>query len=230
MKSVLPVLILLLSPLSAAAQTVLHFPRVISQGSVFTGLAVSNPTPGEVSVTYTAFEPAGTALSGEGVTNPVTVRIPAGGQSAKLFSDLFGTTAPFNGWVQATSSTRGVTGFFLNGNNALTDLDGAGSVEATADLVLALAAEDATTVTEITIVNPNAEPANATLTLYASDGRSLGTRDLNLPGRGLVRQTLRTLFANQSLSAASHVKVRSDRPVIAHEVVADFQVAGTGLR
>jgi hypothetical protein len=44
------------------AQSVLHFPRVVSNPSVFTGLAVGNPTPAEVTVTFAAFNHDGTPL------------------------------------------------------------------------------------------------------------------------------------------------------------------------
>ena len=120
---------------SVYGQTVLQFPRVISNSSGFTGLAVGNPTVVEASVTYTAFQPDGTPFAGSGITNPVTLTIPAGGQVAKLFGEIFGTR-DFNGWVQAVSGTPGLTGFFLNGNWALTDLDGAGAINATAEFVL----------------------------------------------------------------------------------------------
>src|SRR5579863_6536755 len=137
-------------------QSVLDFPRVISNSTTFTGLAVGNPTSAAVSVTFTAMEPDGTALAGSGIQNPVTVTIPAGGQLAKLSTEVFGAGADFNGWVEATSSTKGLTGFFLNGNGALTDLDGAGAVAAAAEFVLPFASEDAVAATEITVVNVNA--------------------------------------------------------------------------
>src|SRR5205823_84821 len=146
------------------AQTVLQFPRVVSNASTFTGLAVSNPTPVEAPVTFTAYLPDGSTFAPPGIANPQTIKIPAGGQLAKLFSEVFGTR-DFNGWVQATSSSSGLTGFFLNGNGALTDLDGSGAIDPAAEFVLPFAAEDSVTKTELTIVNVNAEPASATLTL-----------------------------------------------------------------
>src|SRR5262245_26529584 len=121
--------VLLATAIPGVAQSVLTFPRVISDPNIFSGIAVGNPTSAEVSVTFTAFQPDGTLAAG-GFRNPATLTIPAGGQLARQFAEIFGGTAAFNGWVQATSSATGLTGFFLNGNNALTDLDGAGSVEA----------------------------------------------------------------------------------------------------
>jgi YVTN family beta-propeller protein len=208
---------------SAYAQTVLNFPRVISSAGTFTGIAVSNPTAAEVSVTFTAFQADG------GMQNPITVKIAAGGQYAQVFSEMFGGSS-FNGWVQATSSSKGITGFFLNGSAALTDLDGAGAIDPAAEFVLPLAVEDGGSKTEITIVNVNTEPATATVTLFGADGAILATKDVNLPSRGLVRQTLAAIFNNVDLRTASHAKVRSERLLIAHEVVADFLIPGSSQR
>jgi YVTN family beta-propeller protein len=216
-------------PSILSAQTILNFPRVISNSSLFTGLAVSNPTAAEVSVTFTAFLPDGTQFAATGVQNPVTMKIPAGGQAAKLSTEVFGSR-DFNGWVQATSSSSGLTGFFLNGASALTDLDGAGSVAPSSDFLLPFASEDAVAKTEITIVNINSDPSNATLTLYTDDGTKVATINSALPARGLVRQTLSILFPNTDLSRVTHIRVQADRPVIGHEVVANYALAGTAVR
>ncbi len=220
--------ILLLS-VPVSAQTVLNFPRVVSGSNVFTGLAVGNPTPELVTVTFTAYGSDGMLVGGTGVENPLTVEVAAGGQLSRLYSELFGA-ADFNGWVQATSATSGLTGFFLNANPAVTDLDGAIALSAEVEYVLPFAVEDATAKTEVTVVNPGEEAATATLTLYGMDGSQLGTVSVSLEAKSLLRQTLTGLFAEADLSSASHVVVTGDRALVAHEVVVDFQVTGTALR
>jgi YVTN family beta-propeller protein len=222
-------LVALTVPHVLSAQSVLNFPRVISNGSLFTGLAVSNPTTAEVSVTFTAFLPDGTPFSATGVQNPITMKIPAGGQAAKLSTEIFGSR-DFNGWVQATSSSSGLTGFFLNGNTALTDLDGAGSVTPAGEFILPFASEDSVAKTEVTLVNVNSDPATATLTLYGDDGTSAGTKDIAFAGRGFIRQTLSVLFPNTNLSGVTHIRVQANRPLIGHEVVADYALAGSAVR
>ena len=106
-----------LLPSVLSAQSILNFPRVISSDQVFTGIAVGNPTPNMVTVTFTAFVADGSLVAGGGVENPTTKMIAAGGQLARQYSELFGS-ADFNGWVQATSASGGLTGFFLNANPA----------------------------------------------------------------------------------------------------------------
>src|SRR4030095_14428641 len=66
--------------------------------------------------------------------------------------------------------------------------------------------------------------------LYASDGHTIASKNLTLAGRGLIRQTLSTLFGSVEFSEASHLRIRSDRPVVAHEVVADYLISGSSLR
>ncbi len=168
-------------------------------------------------------------MAGTGVENPLTVEVAAGGQLSRLYAELFGA-GEFNGWMQATSATRGLTGFFLNANPAVTDLDGAIALSAEVEYVLPFAVEDATAKTELTVVNPGEEAATATLTLYGMDGSQLGTVSVSLEPKALLRQTLTGLFAEADLSTASHVVVTGDRALVAHEVVVDFQVTGTALR
>ena len=130
--------VLLLS-VPVSAQTILNFSRVVSGSYVFTDLAVGNPTAG--AVTFTAYGSDGSLLNGAGVENPLTVEVAAGGQLLRMDSELFGA-ADFNDWVQAASATSGLTGFFLNANPAVTDLDGALALSAEVEYVLPFAVED----------------------------------------------------------------------------------------
>jgi len=166
------------------SQTVLDFPRVISNSGVLTGIAVSNPTSADTSVTFTAFQPDGTTVIGTGVTNPVTNVIPAGGQIALQFAQIFGGAADFNGWVQASSNTTGLTGFFVNGNPSNTDLSGAATIQPASSFVLPFANENTLAVTEVTIVNINADASQVTLTLYDPTGATIATTIVSLPGMG----------------------------------------------
>ena len=222
------VLLVATCSVTATAQSVLNFPRVISTEQIFTGIAVGNPTSASVTVTFTAYEADGNLVSA-GRPNPTTEMVPAGGQLARQYSELFGTGS-FNGWVQATSASSGLTGFFLNANPSVTDLDGALAPDAGVEFVLPFAVEDSTAKTEVTVVNVGGEPATATLTLYSADGQSLATEDVVLGAKALSRQTLGGLFGGVDLALASHVTVRGDRSLVTHAVVADFQVTGTALR
>ncbi|HYR42849.1 MAG TPA: hypothetical protein VER98_07500, partial [Terriglobia bacterium] len=216
-------------PSNLFAQGVLNIPRAVSIPDLFTGIAIGNPASTEVTATFTAYQADGTPLATAG--NPVTLTIPAAGQIARNFGDLFGTKAPFNGWVQVTSAAGGLTGFFLNSNFALTDFDGSGVADPSAEFTLPLAASDGTSITELTLVNVNADSAMATLTLYGSDGSVLSTANAGLPGRGLIRQTLGALFGAQvDMTSASHIRISADRPIVGYEVVVNYLVSGNDVR
>ena len=219
------VLLISLPAAPLCAQTVLNFPRVITSAQSFTGLSVVNPTTAEVPVTFSAFQPDGSSFK-----TPVTVTIPAGGQHVRSFAEVFSATEPFNGWVQATSSASGLVGFFLNANSASTDIDGSAAIEPGGESLLPIAVEDGTAKTEITLANANSEIATVSLTLYATDGSVIASREVPLNGHALLRQTLLSIFGSADYSRSSHVRVRSDRPVIGYEVVADFQIPQTANR
>ena len=207
------------------------FPRVIAGTGQYTGLAVSNPSSSAASITFTAYQADGTLAAGTGVQNPVTLSIPAGGQLAKQFGEIFGGSGSFNGWVQASSASSGLTGYFLNGNTALTDLDGAATVGAASDLMLPIAIEDGTADTEITIVNANPETAAAVVTVYGLDGTGvIQTANVSVAGLGLVRQTLSSLMGAGDYSAASHIRIQSALPLNALDVAVNVLVDGSSIR
>ena len=89
--AVLALLCLLLwSSQQLYGQSVLDFPSIISSKDVFTGIAITNPSSRQVSVTFTAYLPDGRRLSGDGIRNPVTVSLPPASQHARLFGEIFG--------------------------------------------------------------------------------------------------------------------------------------------
>ena len=90
------------------------------------------------------------------------------------------------------------------------------ALDAAVRFVLPFAAEDETTKTELTVINPGSETATATLTLYASDGTQVGSESINLSAKALVRQTLAGLFPDADRTSVSHVEVAGDRVLVAH--------------
>ena len=227
------ILVLLMSfvalPRAAHAQSVLHFSRVISDPTIFTGLAISNPSTQNATLTLRALDPDGTLWAGS-ATNPVSVSLPAGGQYTRTFREVFGGEQPFNGWVEATSEVSGLAGFFLNGNGVLTDLDGAGASEPLAEFLFPFVSDDGVAITELTIVNPNPARADLTLQLHRADGSILGSTDLAIAPDGLIRQPLTVLFDAVDTSDASYVRVMGDRPLVGLELVANFLVPETPVK
>src|SRR5262245_59896299 len=107
--------ILLSTPSLARAASSLNFPKLAFESDTYVGVAIANPTSQEAAVTLTAYDATGRPLAGAGFTNPAQVTINGGHQIAKLTAELFGGSlaASTIGWVQATSPTDNLTGFFL---------------------------------------------------------------------------------------------------------------------
>jgi len=213
-------LVLLLTG-QAYSQTLLNFPRILSSSERFTGIALNNPTSETATVTLTAYTPNGERLSGANIQNPVTVRLSSASQYARLFGEIFGTNIPFDGWVQATSASSGLTGFVLTGSTTIADFDGSIAAAPLTRSWLPLISVEGNAANEITIVNINDEPTSATVNLYSPDGNSISARQIDLPSHGLYRKTVQETFA--STAGATHLGIRSFLPVSAYEVVSGFQ-------
>src|SRR5262245_37380991 len=114
-----PLLLALLTwPIAAHSQSTLNFPRAFTTTDLATtGFAVVNPGTASAPVTFTLYNADGVVVG----TSLKT--IPALGQLALLGTELFpGAAQP--GWVQLTSSTSGLQGFWVGGDFA-TYTDGA---------------------------------------------------------------------------------------------------------
>src|SRR5262245_36491095 len=105
-------------PIISYGQSTLSFPRVMQPGEYSsTGFALVNPDAGNATVTLTLYSADGSPQATS------TQTIPARGQLPKLGRELFPTAAT-GGWVQATSTTSGLQGFWFSGDLA-TFADGA---------------------------------------------------------------------------------------------------------
>src|SRR4029078_12244590 len=112
--------LLLAAPTMGWSQSTLNFPKFFSAAELpVTGFAVVNPGPSAATVTFTLYAANGQVVS----TSPQTVA--AGRQRARGGEELFTTGVGTGGWVQATSSTTGLQGFWVTYNSALTFIDGA---------------------------------------------------------------------------------------------------------
>jgi len=215
----------ILSPTLEAA-TRMIFPRVLFQKDRFIGIAIANPTDADADVVLRAWNRDGTAFSGTGATNPRTQKITKGSQYVKLATEIFfesGVPAAFDGaaptrlWLEVTSSTDGLTGFYLEGDSALNFLDGSDLSGSGTDLILPILENSSGSSTEASIVNPDATAAaNVGLTFYREDGTTAGTKSSTIPANGALQGPLSDLFPDIGYSQVHGVRIRSDRPVAAY--------------
>jgi predicted CXXCH cytochrome family protein len=91
----------------------------------WTGFALANLGQRAARLFLTLFDPSGRVFSGAGVVNPRLMSLEPGAQYAAVADDFFGGPLP-NGdaWVRVSHYQPGVKGFYLDGNDAGTELTG----------------------------------------------------------------------------------------------------------
>ena len=200
--------------LNAGAQSSLNFPRSFTTLDLAsTGFAVVNPGSSSASATFTLRGTDGTTLSTD------TRSVAAGGQLAKLGSELF-PEATGSGWIQLTSNTTGLQGFWLGGDFT-TFTDGAEAAKAANDLVFSLVASD----TEINIANTVDTPVTVTISLRQGDGTELGSAAETIAGMGVFQAAASTLFPGIDLTLATHVRMTGGTAISATAIVDGFLVS-----
>ena len=204
-----------LPPLQASS--VLNFPRLSFESGTLTGLAIVNPNGQSADVILTAYNADGSLLAG---VNQVQRTIEADSQLAELVSGLFSGDPDTVGWIQATTSTDNLTGFFLVFNDTLPFnlFDGADLPEAAPELVFTQVRIDSGYTTELNLINLGSTTTNLQLDLISS-GASVATQLLSLPEKGAIRRDVADLFQTSQVSSDVYVTVTSDGDIAGFELV-----------
>ena len=167
----------ILWPVFAMGQSTLHFPRLFTQQDrQSTGFAIVNSGTTDAAVTFTLYGSDGATVA---TANRI---IPRGGQFAQLGSELFAATA--SGWVEMTSATSGLQGFWIGGDFVnLTRADGATAATLSADQVFPYVP---TVLTQLNLANPNPSPISITITAYNDSGAQIGTHTRLVAAKAVV--------------------------------------------
>jgi len=220
----LAVLAVVSLPLWSFGQSTLSFPRVMQpQDYALTGYAIVNPASTDATVTFTLYGRDGTVLS-----TPTNQTIPAKGQFSKFASQLF-PTATAAGWIQATTATTGLQGFWFAGD-FLTTGDGAEAATPSTQLVVPLVSPQA----EIDIANTGASDLTVLLDLLGTEGFDLAQpMPQKIPAKGFVRADMAALFPNlDDYSLPSHMRINcgcSTGSFVATVISRDFLNASGNL-
>jgi hypothetical protein len=176
------VLVLLLAP-SLAAQSVLNFGRAVVDGRQNTGIAIANPNPYFANVQLTFYGFDGNPIAND-MVNPVNYSIAPKSELQMLVSDLF-LGGSVQGWVQATSPSSGLVGYYFTGNFS-TMLDGSGSVTPLTTQVIPLIREDQNTHTDLMIINPGPDKGTITVDLFNIRGDWIGSKSESLASHAVL--------------------------------------------
>ena len=225
------VLSFFLSVVTGFADTRLIFPRIVFQNGLFSGIAISNPTASAASIKLTAYNLDGTPLSTTGTLNPVVPKdLPSGGQYLALASQVFdpnnllaGSTAKYY-WVEVTSATSGLAGFYIEGDSNITFQCGGDLGTFGTDLYLPAVENAGTTVTEISLVNAdtslNGGDANITVDFLRADGTNVASKSVVIKQAASLQGPLASIAAfNLSFDQVAALRVHSDRPVLCYGIV-----------
>ena len=203
----------------AWADTQMVFPRILFQKGRFCGIAVANPTDADAEINFTAYKVDGTPFLGS-----TTLKVPAGSQVSKLAWEILGApdsvvqgSSPTRLWLEATSDSGDLTAFYLEGTDTLDHMDGSALSGKGTDLIVPLVEHSAGSTSEISLVNPDdTESAQVQFTFLRDDGSTvLSTTDISIASRGALQGSLSDLFT-VDLSAATALRLRSDRPVVCY--------------
>ena len=199
---------------AVAAQSTLNIPRAFTPSDLgSTGFAVVNPGSSSASATFTLRGTDGSTLATD------TQTIAAGGQLAKLGSELFPGAAG-SGWIQLTSDTTGLQGFWLGGDFT-TFTDGAEAAPSAVDLIFPLVASE----TEINIANTASTQATLTISLRQGDGTELASTTQAIAGMGVFQSAAAALFSGADLTQATHVRMTAATAISATAIVNEFLVS-----
>ena len=202
------------------ASSTLNFPRLSFEDNTITGVAIVNPSADTAEVTITSYGSNGELLSGTGITNPISVSISAEEQYSRLTAELFGEGLDPGtvSWFQATSSTNGLTGFFLFLNAPpFVIFDGADLPISALDIVFQQVRLEAGYSTELNLLNPGSASANLELELIRTTDSPV-TAILSLAAKGATRLDVADFFG-VSASSPAYVTVSSDVPIAGFELV-----------
>jgi hypothetical protein len=203
---------ILVLPLLAHGQSTLDFPRVIQPSELpGTGFAIVNPGGSPAAVTFTLYKSDGSVEK----TSNQTIR--ARGQFARAGQELF-PGAGAAGWVQVTSDTTGLQGFWVGGDFS-TFTDGAAAAASSVELVLPLVSPQS----EIHIANTGVDDVTVLIEIYGEDGLELAMPYPQFIGsKGAFKAQTATLFRSANLGLARYVRLSCLNPFAALLIARNF--------
>jgi hypothetical protein len=169
-------------------------------------------------VTLTLHAPNGTVLAA-----PVTFMLAKNAQLKGNLWDLFRNNPILigqTGWLEVTSSVDRVVGIitFANSNNSfLSSFELSGTP--LKRFIYPLIAEDATYQTQIALLNPGRQPANAELELWGPEGTLDGFVSLSIAPGASIAKSLSDIFTGMQPHRPGNVRIRSGQPLYSFAMV-----------
>jgi hypothetical protein len=206
----------------ATGTTELVFPFRIKGGGTYTGISIANPHDYRVLATLTAYDADGTVIEGDGITNPVSITLPARGQYAKIDFEIFGET--FNalspGTIRIVGKANDLQGFYFFGDMSGAGLDG-GTGDITGFFVWRLPLifrKGIAPFNLLELYNPGSSEATTTIQLLDSDGNQIASSTQSIPSGGMLIRDIRDMIGVDLNSFQDgYIKGTSDLPIVVRD-------------
>src|SRR3989454_7596952 len=177
-------------------------------GSVQNQVYVTNPSSRTANLTIDAFNAAGQAISGAGVTNPVKLSLSANQSMISSVPSLFGTTAAMSTIrIQSTNADL-LAAAAGSGNRA------SGSVPFISRAIASVFFPVVNEAAQLQLMNPNSVTATGMLTLRTEDGQVATTAPVSIGPLASTTIAVQTVFNSPRSGYISGV---FSNPVIAFE-------------
>lgn len=184
--------------------------------SEYTSLALANPTSRPATVRLTAYGATGEPLTGNNLTNPVSLFAAPFSQIATFGFEIFGaglSSIQSPAWVRVESNNSGVSGLYIEGNSDFSAMDGTELASATMTSFVIPAIEPAD-FNRIHLVNPGAAAVNAALELTDQNGARLAAASRNIAAGGCLAELPGDLFPGVTFQESDYIRVSSDSGLV----------------
>ncbi len=220
-------------------------PRLLSDQEFFTGITLVNNSSGDATVTTTAVDTTGRAFVNDpdtedlvDFTQPENIVLEKDQQTSFTIRELLQATpeSTINGWLDFDSDEFAVASFFLIGDRQLSRLDGGlANFRTSTELIFPEVRVRDGFATEVSLLNPNLESTDATMSLFSSEGELIEEITSALPGGVLTSPPLRepdpevevrtAVFTEEAYEnfVNGYVRVSSQTGVLAFERYFDDQ-------
>jgi hypothetical protein len=198
----------------------LYFPYLRASASIYTGIALANPTQSASAMARIyARDVSGALVWSDGAIIPADLTLPPGGQVAQLERQVFNLppSADLTGSMTVESDNAGLLGFTLTGDFSGTVLDGGVPfTQGYQQLYFADVLQDQNTVTEIHLMNIGDVSAAVDFMLISADPNLVigPIRRVISPG-GKIGEAVSSLFGYSGKLHSAYVSASAQNAVMA---------------
>jgi hypothetical protein len=214
------------APVFSRPQTTLVYPFFYANVDFTTDIWLWNRGAGSSAGFLALYNVDGSLITGEGITNPRSFSIPAGGSLAigpSYFGNSLSTLSPF-GWVRATGSGSLAGSFLVSDSGGFSWFGGKATSLRPTSLLFTEALDQL-----LNVVNPNPVEASGQFDLVGPDGSIRASALEMIPANGKLTAPASNLFIPVTINAGDYVRATSARGLVGYQFHQDGIADTAGL-